>query len=126
MNDNECKKEFEEETNDCLDGLLAFFAAIPKETTKLLNVPKYREMLVAASLLKDLLSQSEESGMIEINVHPEFNLGAVTAEVTSLTAEKPELFIEILKSADNFEVYPLVNGNIKIEIAFQSIMKTIG
>ena len=126
MNDDECRKEFEEEPNDCLEGLLAFFAAIPKETTKLLNVPKYREMLDAASHLKDLLSQFGESGMIEINVHPEFNLGAVTAEVTSLTVENPDLLIEVLKSADNFEVYPLVNGNIKIEIAFQSVMNTLG
>lgn len=126
MNDDECRKEFEEEPNDCLEGLLAFFAAIPKETTKLLNVPKYREMLDAASHLKDLLSQFGESGMIEINVHPEFNLGAVTAEVTSLTVENPELLLKVLKSADNFEVYPLVNGNIKIEIAFQSVMNTLG
>ena len=52
--------------------------------------------------------------------------GAVTAEVTSLTVENPELLLKVLKSADNFEVYPLVNGNIKIEIAFQSVMNTLG
>lgn len=115
-----------EEYEDCLDGLLAFFDAIPKESIKLLNVAKYRQMLVSASKLKDLLCLSGEVGEIEVNLHREFNMGTITAEINSLTVHEITLFAEMIKEADNFEIYPLVNGNIKIGIAFQSLLKTIG
>lgn len=93
---------------------------------KLLVVSKYKQMLVAASKLKTLLCISGESGEIEVNLHREFNMGTITAEIKSLTVHETTLFTEMIKDADNFEIYPLVNGNIKIGIAFQSVLKTIG
>lgn len=122
----EYEEEYEEEYDDCLDGLLAFLASLPRESVKLLNVPKYKQMLIAASELKDLLRMYGESGEIEINLHREFNMGSITAEIPSFTVREPELFIRVVKEADNFEVYPLLNGNIKIGISFQSVLKTIG
>lgn len=119
-------EDLEEEYDDCLDGLLAFLASLPQQSVKLLNVPKYKQMLIAASRLKDLLCLSGESGEIEINLHREFNMGSITAEIPSFTVREPALFIELVKEADNFEIYPLVNGNIKIGISFQSVLKTIG
>lgn len=118
--------EYEEEYDDCLEGMLAFLASLPQESVKLLNVPKYKQMLIAASRLKDLLCMSGESGEIEINLHREFNMGSITAEIPSFTVREPALFVEVIKEADNFEIYPLVNGNIKIGISFQSVLKTIG
>lgn len=111
---------------DCLDGLLAFLAALPEESIKLLNVPRYRQMLVAASRLKDLLCRSGEEGEIEIKLYHEFNLGSLTAEICSLTVQEPSLFTELVREADNFEVYPLTNGKLRIGIVFQSVLKTIG
>lgn len=122
----EYMEDLEEEYDDCLDGLLAFLASLPQQSVKLLNVPKYKQMLIAASRLKDLLCLSGESGEIEINLHREFNMGSITAEIPSFTVREPALFIELVKEADNFEIYPLVNGNIKIGISFQSVLKTIG
>ena len=118
--------EYEEEYDDCLEGMLALLASLPQESVKLLNVPKYKQMLIAASRLKDLLCMSGESGEIEINLHREFNMGSITAEIPSFTVREPALFVEVIKEADNFEIYPLVNGNIKIGISFQSVLKTIG
>lgn len=125
MND-EYREDLEEEYDDCLDGLLAFLASLPQESVKLLNIPKYKQMLIAASRLKDLLCMSGESGEIEINLHREFNMGSIIAEIPSFTVREPALFLELIKEADNFEIYPLVNGNIKIGISFQSVLKTIG
>lgn len=122
----EYMEDLEEEHDDCLDGLLAFLASLPQESVKLLNIPKYKQMLIAASRLKDLLCMSGESGEIEINLHREFNMGSITAEIPSFTVREPALFLELIKEADNFEIYPLVNGNIKIGISFQSVLKTIG
>ena len=122
----EYMEDLEEEYDDCRDGLLAFLASLPQQSVKLLNVPKYKQMLIAASRLKDLLCLSGESGEIEINLHREFNMGSITAEIPSFTVREPALFIELVKEADNFEIYPLVNGNMKIGISFQSVLKTIG
>lgn len=118
----EYMEEHEEEYDDCLDSLLPFFASLPHKSVKLLNVPKYKQMLTAASLLQDLLCMSTESGEIEINLHPEFNMGSITTEIPSLTVYEPKLFTELVKWADNFEIYPLINGNFKIGIAFQSAL----
>ena len=125
MNEENYYDEYEE-YDDCLNELLAFFESLPKESVKLLDVSKYKRMLVAASKLKTLLCISGESGEIEVNLHREFNMGTITAEIKSLTVHETTLFTEMIKDADNFEIYPLVNGNIKIGIAFQSVLKTIG
>ena len=125
MNEENYYDEFEE-YDACLDGLLAFFEVLPKESVKLLDISKYRQMLVTASILKEVLCRSRESGEIELNLHREFNMGTITAEIKFLTVHEIRLFTEMIKDADNFEIYPLVNGNIKIGIAFQSVLKTIG
>ena len=119
-------EDLEEEYDGCLDGLLAYLASLPKESVKLLNVPKYKHMLIAASRLKDLLCMSGETGEIEINLHRQFNMGSITAEIPSLTVRELALFIKLVKGADTFEVYPLLNGNIRIGISYQSVLKTIG
>lgn len=115
-----------ERYDDCLDGLLGFLKALPTESVKLLNVPRYTQMLTAAARLRQLLGISGESGEIEIEVHRAFNMGVVRAEIGSLTVLRPALFMETIKDADNFEVYPLTNGNLKVGIAFQAVLKTIG
>ena len=126
MNENNCPENREEQFDTLWDGLLAFLNTLPKEAVKMLNIPKYKKMLFTAARLKDILAAAGESGRIDVDFIEEFNAGVVTAEASSLTVCEPRLFSELLADVDNFEVYPLTNGNVKIDFTFQSVTKIIG
>lgn len=120
------EEDFEtEEFDTCLDGLLGYLAALPQETTKLLNLSRYRLLLEAAAKLRTLLIDTEEEGQIDIDVDQMFNLGSVKVELDMLTVLDPKAFAELVAPADNFEVYPLTNGRVRFCITFQSVLKTI-
>ena len=125
MDENDYFDELEDFA-DPLDDLIALFEDTPKESVKILNIPKYKKMLAAASQLRYLLNMAGEAGEVEVDILDEFDMGSISAEITSFTVYEPVLFGELVRGADNFDIYPLVNGNIKIDIAFQSVLITIG
>ena len=125
MDENDYFDEFEDFA-DPLDDLIALFEDTPKESVKILNIPKYKKMLAAASQLRCLLNMAGEAGEVEVDILDEFDMGSISAEITSFTVYEPLLFGDLVRGADNFDIYPLVNGNIKIDIAFQSVLITIG
>ena len=125
MDENDYFDELEDFA-DPLDDLIALFEDAPKESVKILNIPKYKKMLAAASQLRYLLNMAGEAGEVEVDILDEFDMGSISAEITSFTVYEPVLFGELVRGADNFDIYPLVNGNIKIDIAFQSVLITIG
>ena len=125
MDENDYFDELEDFA-DPLDDLIALFEDAPKESVKILNIPKYKKMLAAASQLRYLLNMAGEAGKVEVDILDEFDMGSISAEITSFTVYEPVLFGELVRGADNFDIYPLVNGNIKLDIAFQSVLITIG
>ena len=64
-------------------------------------------------------------GQIAIDVDQIFNLGSISVELDTLTIDKPQIFADIICKADNFEIYPLTNGRIKLDLTFQSVLKSI-
>lgn len=118
-------EDFEASEYDiCLDGLLGFLAALPQETIQLLDLTRYSQMLAAAARLKELLSESSEGGELSIDVDQSFRYGAIRTELDSLTVKDTGAFMEVIALADNFEVYPLTNGRLRLSITFQSVLKT--
>ena len=108
-----------------LEGLMGFMRSMPKSQVKMLNPSRYKLMLRTAAQLTDLLRKTVSDGELEINVDPTFNLGSITVELDSLSVDEPLAFTDVIYKADNFEIYPLTNGKIRLDVTFQSVLKTI-
>ena len=108
-----------------LEGLMGFMRSMPKSQVKMLNPSRYKLMLRTAAQLTDLLRKTVSDGEIEINVDTTFNLGSITVELDSLSVDEPLAFADVIYKADNFEIYPLTNGKIRLDVTFQSVLKTI-
>lgn len=120
------RQNYEENNFDTvLEGLMGFMKSLPKSQVKMLNPSRYKLMLRTAAQLTDLLRKTVSDGELEINVDPTFNLGSITVELDSLSVDEPLAFADVIYKADNFEIYPLTNGKIRLDVTFQSVLKTI-
>ena len=118
---NENYNEFE----SMLDGLMNFIEELPQATLKVLNLEKYKTMLEVAANLTSVLQENNPEGELTIDVNEKFNLGSISVELDSLTITSPTLFAELICRSDNFEIYPLTNGKVKLDITFQRILKSV-
>jgi len=117
---------FEEQNFDStFDALINYFKNLPKATIKMINPKRYRLMLEVAAQLTDFLKKTLSEGEINIEINQLFNLGSISIELESLTINDPNAFSKLICKADNFEIYPLTNGNIKLDITFQSVLRSI-
>ncbi len=119
------KNYFEENYENTLDALLDFMKSLPQPTLKVLNTERYALMLKTATDLKELLCQTAESGCIDIDLVQEFNLGSISFEAPDLVVYDSETFAKIISVCDNVEIYPLTNGNLRLNLTFQSVLKPI-
>lgn len=120
------RQNYEENNFDTvLEGLMGFMKSLPKSQVKMLNPSRYKLMLRTAAQLTDLLRKTVSDGELEIDVDPTFNLGSITVELDSLSVDEPLTFADVIYKADNFEIYPLTNGKIRLDVTFQSVLKTI-
>lgn len=121
------KHDFDEQELDmALEGLFEFIRQQNDNQVKMINPTRYQLMLQTAAQLTTLLKKTTSEGELNITVNPTFNLGAITVELDDLTVDDPLAFADLIHRADNFEIYPLTNGKIKLDITFQSVLKTIG
>ena len=119
------KNYFEENYENTLDALLDFMKSLPQPTLKVLNTERYALILKTAADLKELLCQTAESGCIDIDLVQEFNLGSISFEAPDLVVYDSETFAKIISVCDNVEIYPLTNGNLRLNLTFQSVLKSV-
>ncbi len=125
MNKEFDQELFEEQEEELFDALVDYLRQLPKAQLKVINPERYLLMFKTAAKLKCLLSQDVEAGSIYIDILEEFNMGSVSTELDSLTVLNTEVFADIVSPADNFEVYPLTNGNVRFTITFYSVLLSV-
>ena len=113
------------EFESTLDGLMNFIEELPQATLKVLNLEKYKIMMEVATKLTAVLQENNPEGELTIDVNEKFNLGSISVELDSLTITSPVLFAELICMSDNFDVYPLTNGKVRLDITFQRILKSV-
>ena len=107
------------------EEILEFFRNLPQPQIKVLNLKRFAQMFQAARKLMTLMQKSIPEGEIEINIDRDFNLGSISVEFDDMIADAPMDFAEIISCADNFEIYPLTNGKARLDITFQSVLKSV-
>lgn len=90
-------------------------------TVRVLNIERYRDMMRAEAVLHELLTEGHATGRVETKVHPGFCSGAVSAEIDNLCILRPQSFCDLISRTDNFEVYPLTNGKMRLDLTFNGM-----
>ena len=119
------KEMYSPEFDETLEALFCFIDSIPESRLKMVNIIQYKKMMQTAALLKNVLAETEESFEINCEVIEKFNIGSVSVELDSLSINNPSKFAAVINSADCFEIYPLSNEKIRIELSFQAILKSL-
>ena len=115
----------ENEFDTTLDALIEYVYSLPKPKLKIINPERYRLMLQCAAELAALLRETTETAEVNIDINDFFSTGAVSVVLNSLTVYDPAAFSQLISHAENFEIYPLTNGKIRLAISFHSVLETI-
>lgn len=118
-------KQENQDYETALDALLDYIQFLPKPTVKLLNVPRYAQLMKAATNLQRLIAETVPEGFLAIEFENDFNLACISTELPELSVTEIRSFCTILQNADNLEIYPLTNGHLRLDITFQRMLKTI-
>lgn len=92
----------------------------------IVNMSRMKEMEAAYDILKEIVYKYDPDVTMEVNTNV-INDGSasISIETCDLVVHDVKEFIEAIKKANNFEIYPLKNGNLRIAIMFNDIMKVI-
>lgn len=90
------------------------------------NNNKMKHVRTAYSNLENIIHEYDRDAKVEIEIN-EFNDGSasISVETDDIVVQDISKFITIIEHASNFEVYPLINGNMKFAITFNDIMTLV-
>ncbi len=114
--------ELDEQTQAFIE---AIGSAIEAEETapQVLNL---RRLLQFMQAYQQLQAIAWESWKISYSLHePYTSMGVISAEAAEFTFEQMAMLQRMLADASNVEIYPLVNGNIRMNITFHEIAKRV-
>lgn len=103
----------------------AIGATIEAEETAphLINIPRLLHVMRA---YQQLLLVAWEDWKITYTLHePYSSMGVISVEAPELTFEQMARLHKVLMHASSVEIYPLVTGNIKMNITFHGITKRV-
>lgn len=115
---------FDAEQEQFLDALAALILADERRTA-VLNFAKYVKIEAAHAILQ-ALTRDMEDVKLTYELHQPFrSMGYISLEGESPEFDNPLLFARAVGLADNIEFYPLVNGRVRIDLAFNGLTKPI-
>ena len=90
------------------------------------NKERMKVMEGAYDRLEEIIHEYTPDANVEINMSVVNDGSAsMSVETDELVVHNVQDFISVIKEANNFEIYPLNNGNIKIAIMFNGVMNII-
>ena len=90
------------------------------------NNKRMKVMENAYEQLEEIIHKYTPDTRVEVNMSVVNDGSAsMSVETDELVVHNVQDFISVIKEANNFEIYPLNNGNIKIAIMFNGVMNII-
>lgn len=100
----------------------------PKDRIEIINPKRVEELNHTYKVMRDIVSESSPDAKFEC-VFSKIRDGSsvIRIETDELCVDRRTLkdFLSALSKADNFEIYPLIDGNIKIAIVFEGVLKSV-
>ena len=107
------------------DALIDYLKSLPQATVKMIDLGNYSKLVRSAVALQTLLQKQSDEGEITLEILDEFNMGSVTVELPELQIYNSADFIKVISECDNFEVYPLTNGNMRLSVTFHGVLRSV-
>ncbi len=112
----------DETTNYLEECFLEQLRALPRSSILILNPQRFHQVLQALRLLTNCLRVGGNSFTVQIELVPEHGAAAVRVEAEDLIVDTPILFAASMIHADNFEIYPLLNGSYRLALQFFDVL----
>lgn len=129
MNENFNEKNLFEASDDGIfagiDRLTGFISECPKPTVTVINPEKYRKLIAIAAGFSQLLKKSYPGTKVLLKTDTLFLHGVVSAELPDISELDPALFGSLTALSDGFEIYPLANGNLRVDFTVSHVLKAI-
>lgn len=92
----------------------------------IVNPRKMKYFHTAHNSISHIMKECGPNAKIEVALN-EFNDGSatITVETDDFIVKNIGMFVNVIEHASNFEIYPLLNGNIRFAVAFNDIMELI-
>ena len=114
-----------ERQDQVLDAVSALLLAVERQPA-VLNFARYRQMAFAHAILQKLARDAGDM-TLTYKLHQPFKfMGSVSLEGESLEFCNSPLFSRAAGLADNIEIYPLVNGRVRMTFTFHGLTTPIG
>lgn len=127
MNNFEERFNDEEEISDALDTLISTIGeAIEADESKpgVLNPIRLKQMQFSYSVLKYL--SHGKNIKISYALHEPFkSMGSISVEGKSIDFTNAEWFSRVAEFASSTEIYPLVNGNVRMTLTFHGLINPV-
>lgn len=114
--------EMDEETQMLFEELGRAIADEESEP-QILNIPRFLQMVHAYKQLQNIAS---DTWKISSSAHAPFtSMGVICVEADEFIFDQMQIFRQIITDASNVEIFPLANGNIRMNITFHGITKRV-
>ena len=106
-----------------IDPLMKFLGDLIEESEKqqpFINWQRVQEINQAYSVMEQIIGGEQIE--TEKKLHqPWPSCGSISVRGKEIVIEQPKLFYSLMGLAQNFEVYPMVDGNVSLGIAFTGL-----
>ena len=114
------------------DAFIEFLSQMKEEyfsepRVRLINPKRLREFQYALYKITKIIKKVSPDATIEHTVNDGLNtgVGAITIETDEIDVKDIKEFVESVRFATNFEIHPLLNGNLSMSIAFYGMLDEI-
>lgn len=115
---------FDAQQEQILDALSALMLADERRTA-VLNFAEYAKIEAAHAILRTLTHDMEDVTLI-CRLHEPFpSTGFISLEGESLEFYNSPLLSRAIGLANNIDIYPLTNGRVRMDLAFNELTKPI-
>lgn len=117
----------DEEVWEMLDNVVVTVGesiAMENDKPAVLNPIKIQQMQFAYGVIKYLTQNADVRLSYSLN-EPFKSMGSITVEGNNLTFTNSEWFARACEFASNTEVYPLVNGKVRMTLTFHGLVRPV-
>lgn len=125
MYPNQNEHSYEQTDGPELLALYELLESIPEASSCIANMPRYLEMIQAKHLLDSLIHKCGGTESACICFNQKFLSGSVSVDLESLEVSNIDYFNLAIAKADNFEIYALTNGKVRLSLMFYRALRPL-
>lgn len=118
-------KDIDEEDYLELDALVEWIRNAPQPTITIIDIETYKRMQHSFYHIRKAFEVAGYVTHPQVEMDSLFHLGSISIEAEDISELDISNFSIALADADIFEIYPLANGNLRLELTFHGILKRI-